>query len=221
MPFSERPRERCRRLGPEALSLQELLAIVMGRGTSRRSVLTIAQDLVERFKSLKNISCATVEELAEVKGVGPAKALQLKASFELGRRALVPASSPYDQYAVTGPASIVEALKGEIGEKKKEHFKCILLNTRNGIIAVTDISMGTVNASIVHPREVFHDAIRHSATSVVLVHNHPSGNPEPSREDLAITERLVEVGRIVGIDVVDHVILVREGYLSFREKGLI
>jgi len=221
LPMQERPRERLQKFGAEALSAQELLAIVMGRGVSGHSVMNIAQQLLSRFGSVHGISEATIGELAAIKGIGAAKAAQLKASFELGKRQELEKESSYDGYDIKDPQSVVKAIRLSIRDKAKEHFKLVILNTRNRIIAITNVSMGTLSASLVHPREVFKDAIRHSASSVVLVHNHPSGDPEPSEEDLRITRRLIDAGRIIGIEVLDHIIIGKNDFRSFKEKGLI
>ena len=219
LPKPERPRERLKQFGPEALSAQELLAIVIGRGIPKKSVMTIAQELLAKFGNIKAISEATLEELSQIKGIGFAKAAQLKASFELGKRQdLEPELKDFD---IKDPQSIVKAIRASIKDKAKEHFKLILLNARNKIIGIFTVSIGTLNASIVHPREVFKDAITHDAYSVVSAHNHPSGDTEPSEDDLMITKKLVESGKILGVEVTDHIIITKNGYFSFKEKGLI
>jgi DNA repair protein RadC len=219
LPRQERPRERLQKFGPEALSAQELLALVIGRGIPKKSVMNIAQELLTRFGNVKAISRATIEELSQIKGIGLAKAAQIKACFELGRREdLEPELKNFD---IKDPEAVVKAIRASIKDKAKEHFKLILLNPRNKIIGISIISIGTLNASLVHPREVFKDAITHSAASVVLAHNHPSGDPEPSEDDITITKRLIEAGKILGIAVTDHVIISKSGFFSFKEKNLI
>jgi len=219
LPLSERPRERLQKHGAEVLSSQELLALVIGRGISKKSVITIAQELLTRFGNIKAISEATIEELSQIKGIGLAKAAQIKACFELGKRQdLEPELKDFD---IKDPQSVVKAIRAGIKDKAKEHFKLILLNTRNKIISISTVSIGTLNASLVHPREVFKDAISHNAYSVVLAHNHPSGDSEPSEDDLMITKRLVDAGKILDIKVTDHIIITKNGYFSFKEKGLI
>jgi DNA repair protein RadC len=219
LPKSERPRERLQKHGAEALSSQELLALVIGRGVSKKSVMTIAQELLTRFGNIKTISEATIEELSQIKGIGLAKAAQIKACFELGKRQdLEPELKDFD---IKDPQSVVKAIRASIKDKAKEHFKLILLNARNKIIGISTISIGSLNASIVHPREVFKDAIMHGAYSVVLAHNHPSGDSEPSEDDLMITKRLVEAGKILDIKVTDHIIITKNGYFGFKEKNLI
>jgi len=219
LPKPERPRERLQKFGAEALSAQELLALVIGRGIPKKSVINIAQELLARFGNIRAISQATIEELSEIKGIGFAKAAQIKACFELGKREeLEPELKNYD---IKDPEGVVKAIRASIKDKAKEHFKLILLNPRNKIISISTISIGTLNASLVHPREVFKDAIVHSAASVVLAHNHPSGDPEPSEDDIKITNKLVESGRILGIEVIDHIIIGKNNFCSFKERGLI
>jgi len=219
LPRQERPRERLQKFGPEALSAQELLALVIGRGIPKKSVMNIAQELLAKFGNIKAISQATIEELSQIKGIGLAKAAQIKACFELGRREdLEPELINFD---IKNPETVVKAIRAGIKDKAKEHFKLILLNPRNKIIGISTISIGTLNASLVHPREVFKDAIVHSAASVVLAHNHPSGDPEPSEDDLTITKRLTEAGKILGVEVIDHIIVGKNGFFSFKEKGLV
>lgn len=219
LPKPERPRERLKKFGPEALSAQELLALIIGRGVSKRSVITIAHELLSKFGNIKAISQATIEELSQIKGVGFAKAAQIKACFELGKRQdLEPELKDFD---IKNPQDVVKAIQSSIKDKTKEHFKLILLNTRNKVIGISTVSIGTLNSNLVHPREVFKEAISHSAASVVLAHNHPSGDSEPSEDDLTITKRLVEAGKILGIEVLDHIIIAKNGFFSFKEKGLL
>jgi len=219
LPKQERPRERLQRFGPEALSAQELLALVIGRGTPGKSVVNIAQELLVKFGNIKAISEATIEELSKIKGIGLAKAAQIKASFELGKRQEL--EIELDDLDIKKPQDVVKAIRARIQDKAKEHFKLILLNTRNKIIGISTVSIGTLNTSLVHPREVFKDAIMHNAASVVLAHNHPSGDTEPSENDLTITKRLAEAGKILGIEVLDHIIVTKAGFFSFKEKGLL
>ncbi len=223
LPVEERPRERLKRLGPRALSGPELLALVIGRGIAGKSAIIIAQELLRRFKNIKGVSEATLEELSGVAGIGLAKAAQLKACFELGRRQDDVAVKPSQyKYELTSPHVVVKAVRSTIQDKAKEHFKLVLLNVRNAILGISTISVGTANASLVHPREVFKKAIAHSASSVVLAHNHPSGNAEPSEDDVKLTQRLVEAGRLLGIEVLDHIIVTAtDEFVSFKERGLL
>ena len=219
LPAEERPRERLKKHGSQALSGPELLALVIGRGVPGKSALIIAQELLKRFRNIKGVSEATLEELSVIGGIGLAKAAQLKACFELGRRQHLEDERP--KVEITNPQSVVNAIRAKIQDKAKEHFALILLDTRNAVLHISTISMGTANASLVHPREVFKKAIAHGASSVALAHNHPSGNPEPSDDDVRLTQRLVEAGRLLGIEVLDHVIVTTtERYVSFKERGL-
>jgi DNA repair protein RadC len=219
LPRQERPRERLHKFGPEALSAQELLALVIGRGIPKKSVMSISQELLVKFGNVKAISQATIEELSQIKGIGLAKAAQIKACFELGKREDLEAE--LKNFDIKSPEAVVKAIHASIKDKAKEHFKLILLNPRNKIIGISTISIGTLNASLAHPREVFKDAITHSAASVVLAHNHPSGDPDPSEDDMNITKRLIEVGKILGIEVIDHIIVAKNGFFSFKERNLI
>lgn len=218
MPKQERPRERLRRLGPDALSSQELLALIIGRGIAKRSVLDIAHELMRTFGSVHGMSKATLEELSAIKGIGIAKAAQIKAAFELAnRKDLEIDMSPF---TVNSPQTLVKAIRATIQDKAKEHFKLVLLNTRNRVIGIVPISVGTLNASLVHPREVFKEAIHGNAASVILVHNHPSNDPEPSDEDIQLTRRMIKVGHIMGIEVLDHIIITKNNFLSLKARGL-
>ena len=214
LPPAERPRERLIRLGAEALSAQEILALILGRGVRNESVMVTAQKLLSKFGSLQGIADSSVEELSEVNGIGPAKAAQLKAAFDLGRR--IEAAPRTGRDAVTSPEDVVKAVAGDLKGKKKEHFLALLLDTRNRLIRTATVSMGSLDSSIVHPREVFKEAIKASAASVIFVHNHPSGDPEPSPDDIELTRRLVEAGKLLGIVVLDHVIVGDGAYLSLK-----
>ncbi|MBU4454973.1 DNA repair protein RadC [Patescibacteria group bacterium] len=218
LPKEERPRERLVKFGEQALSAQELLQVILGRGIAGESVAVTAQKLLSQFGSLQKLAEASIEELSLIKGIGLAKAAQIKAVFEIGRR-ISTQTPPYKSKELTDPKKVYQLIKSKLKDYHKEHFYIIALNSRNHSIA--EVSVGSLNASIVHPREVFSEAIKNKAASVIFVHNHPSGDPEPSEDDLAITKRLVEAGKIMGIEVVDHIIIVKDKFLSFKEKGLI
>ncbi|MDP2939323.1 MAG: DNA repair protein RadC [Candidatus Omnitrophota bacterium] len=217
LPKSERPRERLQRFGPEALSAQEILSLILGRGIPGESVVVTAQKLLSTFGSIKAISDASFEELVRVDGIGLAKACQIKASFELAKRK---DDCVAERIAIKSAEDVVTLIKPKLADKKKEYFVILSLDSRNNLIKVSDISIGTINASIVHPREVFKEAIQALACSVILVHNHPSGESEPSEDDLEITRRLVDAGKILGIEVIEHIIVSDNGYLSFSKQGL-
>jgi len=218
LPKEERPRERLVEFGEQALSVQELLQIILGRGSAGESVSVTAQKLLSQFGSLEKLSEASIEELSSIKGIGPAKATQIKAVFEIGRRISTQIPS-YKSKELNNPQKVHKLIKNKLKDYYKEHFYIILLNSRNWSIA--EISIGSLNASIVHPREVFSEAIKNKAASVIFVHNHPSGDPEPSEDDLEITKRLVNGGKILGIEVVDHIIVAKDKFMSFKEKGII
>ncbi|HLC23692.1 MAG TPA: DNA repair protein RadC [Dehalococcoidia bacterium] len=225
MPTSDRPRERLAKLGGEALSPAELLALVLGRGTRGESVLVTSQKLLNRFGSLKGVLSASLEQLDDVNGMGLAKAAQLKAIQEIARRLDDPDYNRPAGPVVKGPDEALRAVKPKLKGKKKEHFYTVLLDTRGRVIGTHEVSMGSLDSSIVHPREalqsaVFQKAIKGTAASVIFVHNHPSGDPRPSEEDIKLTKRLVEAGNIVGIEVLDHLIVCDSDYISMKAKGL-
>ncbi len=218
LPKSERPRERLQKHGADALSSQELLALLLGRGIKGESVMVTAQRLLSSFGNIKNISEASLEELSAIKGIGLAKAAQIKSAFELAKR-----KDEHDgkQIPVKSHQDVIRAVKQKLKDKKKEHFLILCLDTRNNLKKISTVSTGTLDTNLVHPREVFKEAIQSLASSIILVHNHPSGSPEPSEADIDITKRIVETGKIVGIDVLDHIIVTENKSFSFKEKGLV
>lgn len=219
MPVSERPRERLLRLGAEALSSQEVLALLLGRGTKGESVMLTAQKLLTQFGNLKNIASASVEELTRIAGIGTAKASQIKAAFELSRRLEEPPDRAL-KITVKSPQDILKPVRSLLKGKKKEHFLVLSLDTRNHLVGIHKVSIGSLDCSIVHPREVFKEAIADSAASVIFVHNHPSGDPTPSSDDIQLTKRLTEAGEILGIEVLDHIVVCDEDYLSMKARNL-
>lgn len=213
----ESPRGRLHSLGPGALSSTELLALVLGSET--RATVEAASRALAAVGGLFGLRRASREDLQALPGIGAARASALLAAAELGARMHTAQRSP--RPVISSPADVDGLLRGRIAHEEREHFVCVLLDTKNHVSAAPTISVGTLTASLVHPREVFRPAIRASANAVVLAHNHPSGHPEPSREDREVTRRLREVGESIGIQVLDHVILGSGGYHSLKEHGQI
>lgn len=215
----ERPRERLLHLGSKALTTAELLALLIGHGTSGLSVTTIAHTLLERFPSLTDLAARDIAELRSIKGMGAAKAATLCAALELAQR--LQAEPFAGRPVVSTPAILAGLMRPRLRHQRTESFHVVLLNTANQVIRDVAVSHGSLNACLIHPREVFRIAIAENAAAVILVHNHPSGNTEPSREDLTTTRQLVDAGRIVDIRVLDHVIIAGEAYTSFAERNLL
>ncbi|KXG77066.1 RadC family protein [Thermotalea metallivorans] len=220
MAESERPREKMIQFGIKALSNAELLAVLIRTGTKETSAIELSQRILSYDQAgIHFLANCTIEELSQMKGIGPAKACQIMAAVELGKR--IAAAGLRTKPCVKSPRDVANIFMEEMRYYKKEHFVTILLNTKNEIISSENVSVGSLNASLVHPREVFVNAIKKSAASMILLHNHPSGNPQPSKEDIAITERLVEAGKIIGIEVLDHIIIGDGIYTSFKELSII
>lgn len=219
VPSEERPRERMLQVGAQSLSNAELMAILLRTGTYAESAVTLAQRVLKQSGSLRNLVEMTVDQLTQIKGIGAAKALQLKAGIELGKR--IARTTADDKVTIRSPQDVSALVMEELRYLQKEHFICLFLNTKNHVIGQETLSIGSLNASIVHPREVFRAAIQRSSASIICVHNHPSGDPTPSPEDIAITRQLTEAGKIVGIEVLDHVIIGDNRFISLKEKGCI
>jgi DNA repair protein RadC len=219
MQNQDRPRERLVRLGAWALSTQELLSLLIGAGSGSGTADEIAQALLRRYASLIDMAGRDVAELRSIPGMGLAKSAALCAAFELANRLQ---SEPFaDRTSITSPALLARMLSPRMRHLKKETFVVVLLNAANQIIRHVNVSEGSLNAVMIHPRDVFRMAIAESAAAIILVHNHPSGNTEPSNEDLTITRQLVEAGRIVDIRVLDHIIIAGDDYTSFVERRII
>ena len=218
-PEGDRPREKLQERGPEALSDAELLAIILrtGDGTSGSTALDHARLLITKFKNFRTLAAATATELCAVKGIGPAKAAAVKAALEISRRFATEKVLP--GACLSGSADVFAHFHERLHDKKRECFFILLLDSKNKVIREEKISEGTLSSALVHPREAFTSAVRESAASLILVHNHPSGDPAPSREDEEITGRLVEGGRLLGIAVLDHLIIGKGRYYSFADQG--
>ncbi len=218
-PEGDRPREKLMQLGPAHLSESELLAILIRTGTQTQTAVDLSKTIVARYGNLQTLSGMDYQEFFRLKGMGPVKAVTLSAAFEIGRRI---ASSPVQQkLKVTDPEVIFQRYEPLLGHLQKEVFLILILNSANLLIRDVKISEGILNSSLVHPREVFKSAILETAASIVLMHNHPSGEAQPSREDKKITRRLVEAGQLLNIPVLDHIIIARGKYFSFKEAGFI
>jgi len=215
LPKVERPREKLMQYGPEKLSNSELLAILLRSGKKGENVIELANKILKKF-SKDELPNLTFNDLKDYSGLGPAKACEIVACFELGKRLLKDKKAEI----YLKPKEIWEELK-DLRDHKKEHFVIFYLDSRNQEIKREIISVGSLNANLVHPREVFEPAVRHLAAQIILAHNHPSGDPEPSEDDLEITKRLTESGKILGIEVIDHIIITKTGFISFKEKNLI
>ncbi|HQE67573.1 MAG TPA: DNA repair protein RadC [Bacillota bacterium] len=218
LPEEERPRERLTRYGASVLSNAELLAILLRTGTKEESAISLAHRILVQEQGLRYLADINVEQLSAINGIGKAKAAQIKAAIELGKR--LAAFEPGADKPLKCPQDVAALLMEEMRYLKKEHMKLVLLNVKCNLISVEEISVGSLNASIVHPREVFNPAIRKSSASIIMVHNHPSGDPSPSSEDVSITARIAEAGKLIGIELVDHIIIGDGKYISMKEKGL-
>lgn len=219
LPPEQRPRERLLREGSGSLSDIDLLAIMLRTGTAKTSALELAAEIIGRFRDLRVLSQATVEELSSIKGVGPVKAVQIKAALELGKRLSSMPST--ERPVIRCPEDVCALVMDELRDLDREYFQAMLLNTKNQVLGRENISIGTLNSSLVHPRELFKVAIRRSAAGIILLHNHPSGDPTPSQEDIKLTKRLKEAGDIIGIDVLDHIVIGDNKFISLKSKGLI
>lgn len=217
VPQEERPRERMLKYGSAHLSNQELLAILLGTGTRNESVMGLANRVLMHFEGLKYLSEATIEELTAIKGIGKAKGIGVLAALEIGKR--INQYKPTAPYIIRSPEDGADYVMEEMRSLNQEHLVALFLNTKNQIIHQQTIFIGSLNASIVHPREIFREAVKRSAASIICAHNHPSGDPTPSQEDIHVTRRLVEAGNIMGIHLVDHLIIGDNTFISLKEKG--
>jgi len=218
LPAEERPRERLARYGPEALSNAELLAILLRVGSRGESAVGLAQRLLSERGGLRGIATATVESLSAIPGVGLAKAAQLKAAFELGKR--LAATTDVDRPTIGNPADAANLVMEDLRYRDQECFLAIFLDVRNRVLGLRIITTGSLSKNIIHPRELFKEAVSRSSASLIVCHNHPSGDPTPSEEDRQLTRRLVEAGELMGIPVLDHLVIGAGRFVSLKEKGL-
>ncbi|MFN3478959.1 MAG: RadC family protein [Thermodesulfovibrionales bacterium] len=214
-PEKERPRERLIRYGAESLSNAQLLAIILRTGSGQKGVLELSIGLLDRFETLKDIDSASISDLLSVKGLGIAKIAQIKAAFELGKRLM--SESVESRPVFSSAQSVYSYFAPRMKNLKKEVFSCLLLDAKNRFIREVRVSEGTLNRSLIHPREAFREAVREAAQSVIFIHNHPSGDPSPSKDDITVTERLKNAGEVIGIDVLDHIIIGDGRFVSLKD----
>lgn len=218
MAAADRPRERLMRVGATAVSTAELLAIILRTGSGGENVLRLAERLLIRFNNLPGIARASLVELKTVKGIGDAKAVEIKAALELGRRLM--ATAPEERARITSPADAASLLMSEMMLLEQEHLRVVLLNTRNEVLRTHTVYIGSLNTSVVRIGELFRPAIRENAAAVIVAHNHPSGDPSPSPEDVNVTRQIVKAGRLLDIELLDHLIIGHRRYVSLKERGL-
>lgn len=215
---AERPRERLAKLGPQALSNAELLAILLRVGVPGENAVQVGQRLLQDLDGLPGLHRAALEEVCSQHGIGPAKAAQIKAAIELGRRLAV--QTPEERPAIHSPAEAAELVRYEMGALEQEHLRVMLLDTRNRVLDTVEVYIGSLNSSQVRVGELFKPAIRRGAAAVIVVHNHPSGDPTPSPDDVAVTRAIVQAGKLLDIDVLDHLVIGRGRFVSLKERGL-
>ncbi|OGO03159.1 MAG: hypothetical protein A2Y59_02680 [Chloroflexi bacterium RBG_13_52_14] len=218
LPVTERPRERLKQYGAAALSNSELLAIILRTGAASESVLHLSARLLTKFRGLAGLARAGFGELCQERGLGEAKAAQVKAALELGRRLMSTQSE--ERPVVKSPADIATLLQGEMSFLEQEEMRVVLLNTKNQVLSVPRVYKGSINTSLVRVSELFKEAVRENCAALVVVHNHPSGDPTPSPEDVKVTEQIVKAGKLLDIEVLDHIIIGQQRYISLKERGL-
>ena len=218
LPAQERPRERLKKYGAASLSNAELLAIILRTGAASESVLNLSAKLLARFGGLSGLAKAGFGELCMERGLAEAKAAQLKAALELGRRLL--STQPEERLAVRSPEDVANLLQAEMSFLEQEELRLVLLNTKNQVLAISQVYKGSVNTSLIRVSELFREAVRENCPALVVVHNHPSGDPTPSPEDIKITEQIVKAGKLLDVEVLDHLIIGHQRYVSLKERGL-
>jgi DNA repair protein RadC len=218
LPTGERPRERLKDTGEGALSTSELLAIILRTGTGGESAMDMASRLLSSYGGLAGLARASFAELLAERGMGEAKTSQLKSALELGRRMLL--SSPEDRFLVRSPSDVAQLLMAEMAHLQQEHFQVLYLDTRNRLLGSETVYVGSLNASHIRVAEVFRDAVKRSCAAIIVAHNHPSGDPTPSPEDVEVTRQLVAAGNLLDIEVLDHLVIGQQRFISLRERGL-
>jgi len=218
LPVEERPRERLARVGEGALSTAELLAIILRTGVGGESALAMASRLLSAYEGLPGLASASFAELRAERGVGNAKTAQLKAALELGRRMLL--ATPEDRLIVRSPSDVAQLLMAEMAHLEQENFQVLYLDTRNRLLGSDTVYVGTLNASHIRVAEVFRDAVKRNCAAVIVAHNHPSGDPSPSPEDVEVTRQLIAAGQLLSIELLDHLIIGQQRFVSLRERGL-
>lgn len=219
IPEEERPRERFLKYQIDSIQTFELIAIILRTGSKNESVIDLSKKILYRYSSLKELSNAEIVDLIKIKGIGKSKAIELKAAFELGRRANNEIFN--DLIRLTSPESIFLFVKDQLEMKTQEHFIALYLNTKGELLKKQTLFVGCLNASLVHPREIFKHAVLYSAASIIIVHNHPSGDPTPSKNDIEVTKVIHQNSLMMDIHLMDHIIIGRNKYFSFKEKGII
>jgi len=214
----DRPRERLIQVGERALSTSELLAITIRTGVGGESVVRLSERLLVHFGGLPGLARASITELQAVKGIGPAKAIEIKAALELGRRLL--ASAPEQRARVSSPADAANLLMSDMALLEQEHLRLVLLDTRNQVLATPNVYVGSLNTSVIRVGELFRRAIKENAAAMIVAHNHPSGDPSPSPEDVRVTRQIASAGKLLDIDLLDHLIIGHGRYVSLKERGL-
>lgn len=214
----DRPRERLLKVGERAVSTAELLAIILRSGVPGENVLRLAERLLTTFKDLPGLAKASIAELTQVKGVGPAKAVEIKAALEIGRRLLT--TAPEEKPRITSPADAANLLMSEMSFLDREHLRLILMDTRNRVLGTPTIYIGSLNTSVIRIGELFRAAIKENAAAFIVAHNHPSGDPSPSPEDVSVTRQIVQAGSLLNIDVLDHIVIGHNRFVSLKERGL-
>jgi DNA repair protein RadC len=218
MPVDERPRERLARLGAQALATSELFAILLRVGVSGENAVQVGQRLLNEFGGITGVHRAPFDELCNQRGIGEAKAAQIKAAIELGRR--MAQECPDERTSVNSPADAAALVSYEMSALEQEHLRVILLDTRNRVLGITEIYKGSVSSSQIHVGEIFKDAIRRNAPALIVVHNHPSGDPTPSPDDVVVTRAIVQAGKLLDVDVLDHIVIGQGRWVSLKERGL-